>query len=415
MSCSRPFIFSMSAITFFKTVDVNVKISGLTHSTGSQQARILFDIIEDNNTTNFNQNSTTTTANNYAWGTVDGLKITMLRITLGDSSIADWGGEGKVLEISKGYNQGIELTSGIAPGSYDKYNMELKSEFDVKAYTYTDTKTVYTTAAGVVTVDGKVDPADFQNYDYYHYDFLYVTNADSPTSTTDSDSEGWNLEQSLEITEDSEGLTIQLLIDTYNLVAGWDGTGSRPETAPFSWTNNHGYSSSDFYPDSTANFGISYIPMYLSINDPGTTIGEVYIVSTDESKVAVFDDNTTDFTGLQHIVMVFSSQGEYTGSRVVGFDAGKLSQYQSGVTVDANGTYTFYNGEYHETGFIQDRKVVGFKRTALGSAHYSVVFSNGPDAYDGTNEIIDTHHPEWGTRNRELLTEDIILYVKRVK
>jgi len=85
------------------------------------------------------------------------------------------------------------------------------------------------------------------------------------------------------------------------------------------------------------------------------------------------------------------------------------------ITDNGNGTYTFYNGEYSDPTFIQDRKVIGFKRTALGAAHYAATLTNGPDAYDGTNPIYDENHPEWGIRNRDLLTADITLYFKRIK
>lgn len=273
-------------------------------------------------------------SDNYAWSTVDGFKITLLKIYVMDSNgdyavVADFGSEGEVLEIGNDYSGSITVDGTIPEGEYVSYGMELKGEYDIKAYAYTATKTVYTTASGVVAVDGQVDPSSFTNYDYYHYDFLYVTTAEGPTDTDDTGYEGWYLETPVTIDSSTSEVNFQLLIDTYNLVTAWDGTGFRPGISPFSWTNNNGYNVSDFFPDATPNIGISYIPMYLSINDPGTSIGEVYIISKTEADVSDFDPATDDMTGLQYIVFVFNSLDQYVGSRVVGFDNGELYQFQS--------------------------------------------------------------------------------------
>lgn len=315
---------------------------------------------------------------NFTWATVDGLRVVLNEIRITDDSdqnhtLVSFGSAGEVLEIGDGYSGRLDVDNDVVQGSYLSYQLELDASYDIKAYGYTADKLIYTTASGVQTAPGTTQIADVTGYDFFHYDFLYVSTADSPTDTSDTAREGWNLETPLVIGDEPVG--IQLLIDTSNLAMMWDGTGSRPQNTPFVWDSNNGTSITQFFPDGQAAIAVWYIPMFLSFDDPGTTVGEVYLIS--QENASDLDPQTADISSLQTMTWVTNSVGEYVGSRIVAMSGSqRFSQFNTGVELQSDGTYVFYNGGFVD-GFLQDRIITGFSRLAL-NAQTTITMDNGP-------------------------------------
>lgn len=350
---------------------------------------------------------------NGAIAAVDGFRITIRSIEVGDSNVDFTDEGGRVLEIGNSYNGSIEAEFELPSSDVSDYAIEIDNGYELKALAYTDSHTVYTTPSGIVRESGRLTRSELTEYGYYEYEFLYVTTAEGANDTSDTARESPQLAEPIEIAGDAETLDIQLLIDTYSLVSAWDGEDSRPDLDPFSWVNNNDVPMSDFFPDGQPNFGTSYIPMYLSIGDPGTTVGEVYVDNLDQSSVTTYDPGDGTVLNLQYMVTVWQSTGAYVGSRVVGFgDSGGLEQFNTEVTRQEDGSYWFYNGKWANGDAVQDRKITGFKRSSLGTPAYGAEYTNGPDAYDGTNAIID---PDFGRRNREELASPTTIYFKRVE
>lgn len=46
---------------------------------------------------------------------------------------------------------------------------------------------------------------------------------------------------------------------------------------------------------------MSYIPTYVSINDSGTTTGEVYLASPNAGDLLSYDDNAFNLNGIQYM------------------------------------------------------------------------------------------------------------------
>ncbi len=373
------------------------------------------------------------------WANVDGIKIKLISISLdGDSShdtVVDFSSEPdgyKILKIGNGYSGTLNADTTIEPGTYDDASFDYYNEVDIKAYAYASGKTYYTTANGVLSADGELTSsqiASLNDYDYYHYDFLYTTTAEGPTDTTDTSHSSAGSFPEVVISANDSSVSLQFLIDTYRLVSFWDGEGDRNSTlSPFPWSNNNGYQSTDFFSENTPNFGLSYIPMFVSLNDSGTTIGHIYIVSDVASDV----DNYTDgASAISYIVMAFQSDDTYIGSRVIGFDGSDLNPFVSDFTEEGDGSnsFWFYNGEHcssdyiFESGggytdlcskdFIIDRKITGFTPQTEVDGQSTAVFTNGP-ACGAT--IYDPNHVEdWGNRARECLSNDVSYYFKRVR
>lgn len=362
------------------------------------------------------------------WAHVDGMKIKILKVNIhgggGGVIVADYSSiGGKELEIgAEATSVPIETDVELPIGVYLGTAIDVKSEYDLKAYGYTSTETCYTTKQQVNCIPGKIAPGNLPGYDYFHYEFLYLTTSESPTSITDRTGTNVEFARPLEVISrtrsdadhdpgSSNVLRIQLRIDNYRLTTFWDGQGPRPRMSPFHWGNNYDYPGSAFLPDGVPNFGITYIPMYLSVNDPGETIGEVYVVSNDRDPVQSFDPESHNLSEIQYLTVLFKSSGELATSRIVNFDNGALLQFNTGSEQSADSTFRFYNGECcrSDGSTIRDRLVSGFYRTALEELQIGTL-SNGPDC---GSVILHPVHP--GNRARECLESDIPLYFKRVR
>lgn len=361
------------------------------------------------------------------WAHVDGLKVKLISVNL----TKDGGGEEEIYSNTTGSlvtltpdGGNVELSASISEGTYTGAQMKLDASYDLKAWaclgdgngTY---DVYYTTTSGIVHKAVQtvcVAPTE-SSYGYYNYKFLYLSTADSPTSTSDTAQESGVAEFNATVSS-GDSPTVQVVMDIYRLVTFWDGTGSR--ISPFSWSNNNGYNNTDFFPDGTPNFGVSYIPMFLSLNDSGNTLGRIYVFSDDQTKVNNFSETNPDST-LSYFVLATTSDGSYLGSRIVGFDDTNFDQFNSEFNTSGN-LASFYNGEHcsdsslsacDSTGrFLKNIRITNFDMGKSAGESFQMTVVN-TEYCDDT--VTDPDHPEWGNRMHCLSVSPATYYVKRIK
>jgi len=360
----------------------------------------------------------------YAFAQVDGLKIQVLGVDLINgadiSQAADWTDAPKEMEIGAGVTAAIaiEETVSLTPGSYTGARVNFMNSYSLKAYCRTNDKFVYTTASGIQTLTSvpTVMPSD---YGYFDYGFASVSVAESAASTTDTT-------QAETIYEfdvlDTGGSQLAVLVDPSYLVTCFDGDGSVGSGAmsPFSWGNNNGQSITSFFPNNTANFGLSYIPIFVWVSEDAEAelpTAETYFFGTSSSSDA--QGTTPDFSTIGIAsVGVESDGGIFTlRARILSGGSAGLYQMFDGITESATGVYNIGNGEwmceegYANCGVIQDRVIQGFKRTSSFATVEQGSLINGPDC--GKTGTFPGH-PEWGNRYRECQSSPADLFWRKV-
>ena len=368
------------------------------------------------------------TKESSTWAHVDGMKIKLLKVHL---TKQDNGREkiysnstGELVTLTPdGGNIGLDVSVPI--GIYTGAHMELDASYDLKAWACLGNGSgsydiYYTTTVGIThkaTQSSCVTPTE-SDYGYYHYDFLYLSTAQSPNDSSDTSQESGVSEFDVEVTSDGD-LAVQIVMDIYRLVTFWDGTGERT-LSPFNWSNNNGNDNTDFFPDNKVNFGVSYIPIFLSLNDEGSTLGRIYVFSDDQTKVNNFSELNPDST-LSYFVLATTSAGEYLGSRVVGFDYTELDQSNSEFSLVGN-LASFYNGERcsdetldacdNTKRFLKNIRITNFDMSVAINGTFEMTATD-TEYCDET--ITEPDHPEWGNRMHCLHTNPTTFYVKRIR
>lgn len=349
----------------------------------------------------------------YGWAHMDGLKLWLTDVSLqgdnGYSQIFTHAGYG--IEL-KGETTRLALpsTQKINAGRYTQFSFGVQNHYELKAWALVKNQTCYTTRPQIVCVAGQVDPSQFINYDYYAYNYLYVTTSKSADDGISHSGFSGEIPGGVQINE-GQTADIQIVIDTYRIATFWDGQEGRPNVSPFTWSNNYGRSTDEFFPAGVPNFGVTYIPFFMAINDAGIPKGEVYALSNVQDSIQNFDPNTYDLQGIQYLTMLYDSSGKYLESRVINFGQ-PLNQFIGDFTKKEDGSYEFSNGEHkRDGGNFKDRRVKNFNRTEVGVIQTATLF-NGPEC---GLYILDTEHPEWGNRVRECLNADANIFVKRAR
>ncbi len=350
--------------------------------------------------------------NEFAYAKVDGIKLNLRTIDVVQSggsprSLVDFG-TGKEVIIAPGSVNNVPITQSatINSGSYDSIRIRYDNAYKIKAYCRTNTKLVYTTAAGIQTMAvgsaGATVPA---SYDYYAYPFAEITTAKSATGGNgDAQTQ---TDGTYTITKGSS-VDMAVLFDPSYLVTCFDGTtplsGSGNKLNPFGWTNNNGVAISAFFPDSAPNFGMGYVPIFIWVSQTAgeaLPTAETYASSTNAGNVT----GTINYKNVNITSFAFRADGSVLAARarISGGGGGEFNQFFSDYTKTAN-TYSMKNGEwqcktanYTGCGFVKDRAVTGFTRTTTSSTS---TLDNGPDC--GTT-CTDLNHPEWGNRCRACL------------
>ncbi len=356
---------------------------------------------------------------------VDGIKVNVLEVNLKQGSnyiqAASWAAGTKVLEIGAGVAGAISFSEDISiePGDYTGADLRMDNSYSVKAYCQTSSKFVYTSATGVKTLNS-VPSSLPSDYDYYDYSFLEVTTAESPTSTTDLAMASTDFPFSVS----DAGGQVAVLVDPSFLVTCYDGTQSSFQVtgvmSPFTWGNNNGYQTTDFFSVSSPHFGMSYIPMFIWISgDASATppVAETYFIGNASADVTA---SSIDFSKTGVATVVFNSDDSPYAmrGRLISGNSIDLNQMFNGFTKETDNTYTIYNGEWIcDAGYtncrqIQDRKITGFNRTADYTSVLTTTLEDGPDC--GKTGYFPGHE-DWGNRYKACMNTPASLYFKKVQ
>lgn len=73
-----------------------------------------------------------------------------------------------------------------------------------------------------------------------------ITTSRSPKDSENEIVETTEFMSPIMVTSDAPKPNFQTRIDMYRLITIWDGVGNSGTISPFNWSNNHGYSTSDF-------------------------------------------------------------------------------------------------------------------------------------------------------------------------
>lgn len=358
----------------------------------------------------------------YSFAHVDGLKISVREVMLksGNNYVqaASWPSGTKSLEIGAGVTGAIQFSETISlePGNYTGAVLRYDNAYSVKAYCATSTKFVYTSAAGIQTL-GSVPTSLPSDYDYYDYQFAEVSTAESPTSTTDTS----QADTDSPFTVTSAGGQVAVLVDPSFLVACYDGVSSSlGMLSPFTWTNNNGHATTEFFPTSAANFGMGYIPMFVWISGDTTATpptADTYFIGTSSGAVTA---SPVDYSQVGIATVAFNSDNSLYAmrGRITSSSVG-LYQMFNGFNLETDNTYTIYNGEWQcDAGYvnchqIQDRKLTGFSATSDYTTVRTVTLDNGPDC--GKTGYFPGHESDWGNRYRACLGSPTSIYFKKVQ
>jgi hypothetical protein len=350
----------------------------------------------------------------FAYAKVDGVKLQLTRLQTKSGSnekdIVSWSPY-KEVTIAPGTDNTLSINeeATVDAGTYTGLKVRYNNSYSVKAFCRTSTYFVYTTAAGIVrTAVGSVTsiPSD---YDYYSYPFAELTTATTATGTNSETMAETN--GSLTISE-SDSLRLAVLFDPSYLVTCYDGTGTLASNsdalAPFNWSNNNGVAKSAFFPDSSANFGIGYIPIFIwssSNASEALPTAETYGSSLTAGDLS---GATLNYADLAIVSFAFNADGSLFGARArIGSSGGSNPLYQmfSDYSMSSS-TYSFKNGEwqcnsdYSDCGPIQDRSITGFTRTTDYTSTSSATYTDGPDC---GQTIYFPGHSEWGNQCRSCL------------
>ena len=319
-----------------------------------------------------------TSAFNFA--EVVGIKMNVIKVTITPSdtskevaSISFEGTEGFVFGSGE-TERGVSKNANIAPGTYNRVEVQLKNSYKLKAYCLTNTSFVYTTASGIKAVSlssvtgTNNAPSDF---DYYSYPFAWPAIAKSATDASQ------NTEQTSLVTYSTFTVTanskINILVDTNYVVSCYDGTEASTSTSnnprvisPFSnGPSNSGIPITTFFPTSSPKFGLLGVPLYVYIGDDSSLVkAETYIVGSTNTP----GSKSVDPTKVLAVTLAYGPTGELLGvkGRSGSNDANAvpLENDFTGAK-ESDGTYTLNAGAYSTTSMrvIANRKVTAFSRS----------------------------------------------------
>lgn len=338
----------------------------------------------------------------FSYAVVDGIKIKLNRITFrqtnGEENGSDLGGQ--EVELGSGVsNVNLSTTVGIDPGSYNVVGLEMDESYQVKAFCRTDSRLVYTAtdntvksiacsnALNATQADTTCQLPD--DYGYKSYEFLNVSTAESPTSTSDQAQEETRM--SFTVAEDVTA-NMAILVDTSLTVTCYDGegAGSVDEQAgtldPFAWGTSNG-DIDDYFPPGSPNFGIGYLPAFSWVGAAGDNLptAETYIAA---SGAGPLNADTLDFSALMVTTFIFDGNGVPQAARSRNFGAGlDMNQMYMDFVDNGDGTFQFDNGEWYTKklsdpsdpgGPFADRRITDWQRLGLNDAPVSTTLTDGP-------------------------------------
>ena len=259
----------------------------------------------------------------------------------------------------------LRLEFGEANLSYDHIKIWITSEVDIKGHTYLPVAGthIYTTASGISSYTGGAwaAPAD---YDYLPKDYLYYEGEEASENETTFLSE-------VVAYDPTAGLDISLLVDTYQVAYYWDGEESSRHGFVKSWNQENG----TYFPTGTPVIGISYLPLYVSVNQSLTA--ETYIVAQDAAELSpsTFFDQKNSMT----MTLVFDAgTDDFFIGRTANWDYLDMSLRLPQFVTGATGTSTYdLTLQSYQDGWTNDSTITGFTRLSVGATGSATFTDSG--------------------------------------
>jgi hypothetical protein len=231
----------------------------------------------------------------YEYLIVDGIQVHFTEIRFFDS----YGGGGSAL-ASIAVNQTVNLTGDIDAAfsgsvtlnvredqtalEFGIINIEITGGVGIKGHCYDDinARHVYTKVDGIGYLDAVTDEwSEPGDYDYLQKDYIYYPGDSGETQETTF------LPSSTSYALD-DTITVSLLVETLNSAYYWDGDISN-------WDGNHSTRTEfvrswnledpSYFPTGTPVIGITYLPLYVGINETLDSETYVFAISTDDLPV----------------------------------------------------------------------------------------------------------------------------------
>lgn len=381
---------------------------------------------------------------------VESFKIQISKISFGTKAPRTTGGTtkefvfDKEVEIADGLNSAVEVTGTLPEGTYVVASVGFKPTYKLKGYAYFDTDndgtidtTVYTTAAEVKKVTGRIAKAAMTDYAEYKYGFMFTHCSSSVTdSVTDSAGECGTFSvfpEPIVVTASPDeadkdtstgAMVVNVLIDSTNIVTAWTGaTGNYtfktndatntilgdstkvPDPVGFPLSsvcsdtkNSAGLNSCDFFPVGKPSFKLAYIPAFAFLGTSKLT-SQVYLVSKEQSNYNHYNSGTLQlvFSDGKPLLGLINSKllGQYdstvTPSKYIGgqtpilgsvarlFEASGSTYtfYMDSGAKDANGVEDgglYYNNDKTMAGYIAE----GFTPATAVGTEGTIVVKDGP-------------------------------------
>ena len=348
----------------------------------------------------------------YQYLEVDGIQVHFTEVRFFDQ----YGGHGDALAYIA-INQTVDLTGDpadifssaidlqvrddiIGALTFGIINIEITGGVSIKGHCYDAVagKHIYTTATGIgelVTAESTWSaPAD---YDYLHNNYLYYPGdgGEAQETTFMPSATSYPLDSPLQVS---------LNVETLNSAYYWDGNdGTRND-----FVKSVNQQNSSIFPAGTPVIGITYLPLYVTVNRSLTA--ETYVFALKDSTLSSAADYTTYFTGTDYLPSIAGYiDGLSTTTVTFTFDSGNgdffigrsthntpwggwqfyslfIPQFVSAAS-DSAGVYSFTFRDYSDSnGWINTATLSGFSRMNVGDPYQEATYSgsDGSENYTAT-------------------------------
>jgi hypothetical protein len=254
----------------------------------------------------------------------------------------------------------IKLEFGEDSLSFDTISIQLVDGVGIKGHTYIDGSDthVYTSAAGIKKLVGQgaawLTPAD---YDYSRNQHIYYEGDEGETIET-------TFLGSVVTFTSSDTIDIELLVDTFQVAYYWDGQENTRHGFVRSWNQEN----TAYFPTGTEVIGISYLPLYLSVNKQLTA--ETYVVAESTADLTPASGGYYNQKRTMTATLVFDQSGAFFIGRTANWDGLDVSWRLPQFVTDATAAGTDYDLilESYENGWLSTSEITGFTRLTVGAS-----------------------------------------------
>ena len=276
----------------------------------------------------------------------------------------------------------VRLEFGVDELAFDVINIQLSGGVGIKGHTYfpaSDTH-VYTSTAGIKKLTGAGStwsaPAD---YGYHTSSFFYHPGDAGETQET-------TFLQTMTTYTSAAPLEVSLLVDTYQVAYYWDGE----ESSRHGFVKTMPYENPSYFPTGTEVIGITYLPLYVAVNQ--NLSSETYVVAESTADLTPVFSNFYNEKRTMNMTLIFDDDdGSFFIGRTANWDgleiSWKLSQFvRSAVSSGTN--YNLSLSSYSDgSGWSDTETINGFTRLQVGDAAGTASYTDSDGASRTLNYV----------------------------